>query len=47
MLKLQGHQDITKDVIFMQALKGWRKEVQKVDVRHPISFLLLGMLISS
>lgn len=46
-LKLCGFTDVTKDFVFVQALKGWKKKYNKADSCHPISFSLLKSLISS
>ncbi|XP_044151282.1 uncharacterized protein LOC122939275 [Bufo gargarizans] len=44
--KLRGWSDVTKHFVIRQALKGWRKEYVSRESRRPVSFGLLGKLIS-
>ncbi|XP_071984316.1 uncharacterized protein [Engystomops pustulosus] len=46
MLKLHNRPDITKDFIFKQILKGWKREKVSHDSRRPVSLPLFGRLIS-
>lgn len=42
--KLKGWQDATKSFLVRQALKGYRKQRGRPDLRRPVSFQLLGDL---
>ncbi|XP_044136651.1 uncharacterized protein LOC122928152 [Bufo gargarizans] len=44
--KLRGWSDVTKHFVIRQALKGWRKKYVSRESRRPVSFGLLGKLIS-
>lgn len=37
-LLLRGREDVTKDFVIRQALKGWRKEGVRKESRRPVSF---------
>ncbi|XP_066462916.1 uncharacterized protein [Eleutherodactylus coqui] len=41
LLRLHGSRDVTKDFVFTQILKGWKKEKFSRDGRRPITFELL------
>ncbi|XP_066439217.1 treacle protein-like isoform X1 [Eleutherodactylus coqui] len=45
LLKLHGKADVTKDFMFRQVIRGWKKEKTRVDKRRPITFSLLVRLL--
>ncbi|XP_066446920.1 uncharacterized protein [Eleutherodactylus coqui] len=47
LLRLHGSRDVTKDFVFTQILKGWRKEKFSRDGRRPITFELLCVMMKT
>ncbi|XP_066441041.1 uncharacterized protein [Eleutherodactylus coqui] len=46
LLRLHGRRDVTKEFVFGQILKGWKKEGSSRDDRRPITFELLKAMLN-
>ncbi|XP_066444625.1 uncharacterized protein [Eleutherodactylus coqui] len=47
LLKLHGFRDVTKEFVFRQIVRGWKKEKAGSDARRPITYRLLCKLLDT
>lgn len=45
--KLQGGKDVTKSFIVRQAMKGYRRGSRSRDLRRPVSFATLRLIVAN